>query len=116
MTENELLDSGFVRYRQNPDNSRIYISSFQKAIIDDKGTKYIIDCDVYDFKKIQPNSAEEIWFDFRAQLSKNNLPFIVKTIDWFKGPTIKKPSLTEIEVFFETLWKNTNCDYYSKNH
>lgn len=112
MDELELLNSGYNRYRHNPDNIKTYISSFQKSFVDEKGVKFLIDCDVFDFKILQPNSAEDLWFDFRAKLSINGLLFSIKTIDWFKGISDSKPTLSDIESLLESIWINNKCDYH----
>lgn len=112
MEEIELFNSGYNRYRHNPDNVKTYISSFQKPVTDEKGTKYLINCDVFDFKILQPNSAEELWFDFHAKFSINGMMFSIKTIDWFKGPGNEKPKLSDIENLLESIWINNKCDYH----
>lgn len=118
--EQNLIDNGYKIFKNNFNNS---IRGFQKKYTDEKGVKYFLNCYHYNYGEQIPNSSalkidSYCWgAQFNLQNGKCN-----NTVDLhFSGKFIEDDYDTEIsslplvEAFYETFFRNFNCEYYESN-
>jgi hypothetical protein len=79
---------------------RFYKGSWQRRIIDDRGTRYFINVNLYEFDGTRAASAE-VQFH---------------TLDDREGDAInidrRVNAIPEIEAFFAEVWEKLGCGYY----
>jgi hypothetical protein len=83
---------------------------YQKKVVDNKWTKYFINCIVYDTTWVDI-------FEFDVQLTNNNRSINISTVSWFNDAAEKYrkyPELKEVEDIFENLWIAYWWEYYEE--
>lgn len=106
INQENLIKSGYSQFESclNKDNE-MYLKSYQKKIVDEKGIKYFITIDFYDLSTV--NKTLGIQFQTHVQFnSKSGFTFDVS------GLNDKKITIAELEAFYEKVWSNMDCEYY----
>lgn len=108
--EQQLIRHGFKKFTNQLEKSSVgYIYSYQLRVDDDKGKKYFIDVDLYDYnltpfvKTVPKSFLEDLRPQFYAQFNSKGETF---NVEWLEK------DVEGAIAFFERLWQSMRCDYY----
>ena len=120
ITVETLISNGYKKYvdsfKLDGDSSALspYKGSYQKIVYGEKGKKYFINFDVYDFKNSRFSRTDmnfEIKISAHAQFESKD----VGTIN-FELLDCNQKSLVQVEQWFEKMWMTSNCKHYSEDY
>lgn len=104
----KFVAAGFKKHTSDPLNRDKdgYITSFQKRVTDDRGTRYFID--VAQFRFILPGRCDMEHYGITGQFCRNGGKQTFN-VDMFSSGV---ESVVDIEEFFDAMWRGLKCDYY----
>lgn len=107
MNDNDILNAGYKEYKPTPFHSEGVTRCFQKRFDDEKGKKYFIDINKWEFPP-HPHTGEQIpeSYEFETQFNKNDKPMNITLFNRWE--------IEEVEQFFEEMWIKMNLDYYER--
>jgi hypothetical protein len=114
----QMLQAGY-RFHTNHGKGLGCKGLYQRKIKDEEGTRYFINCFVWNFAEAFPHASapEGDKYSFEVQFyDREGETFDVKTHDNFEanqyGRKIK--TLREVEDFFTVIWEAACCGYYDE--
>lgn len=116
--EKQLEEAG---YRWFEDMWKNSLRGFQKRFRDERGTKYFITGYHWNFGLTYPDRAEnrdQYSFDVQFRIKENSKDQTIDikyNADFLPNPYREVTKLTEVEDFYEKMWKDIGADYYELN-
>lgn len=106
INKENLIKAGYSEFQSVLNgNNDFYLYSYQKKVLDEIGVKYFINLNFFDMTEI--NEKLGIQFSSEVQFNlQNEFTFDVH------GHYNKELTISELEMFYENIWKNMNCKYY----
>ena len=109
ITDEKILQAGYVEYTPPPINNEYVTKFFQKCFSDDMGKKYYIDIKRWDFPP-HPYTSDPIPTSYEFEVQFNTEDDRVMDLTLFsRGWTIENA-----EEFVEEMWQKMNLRYYEK--
>jgi hypothetical protein len=106
LTEQELIDKGFRKWKSNDISFPYSDFFFQKKFVDDVGVKYFVDVVHYPVKHYpNGNIANESW-KIHQNINEPHMRFDQHDFESLDN------ALEKCEKFFQTM----GCEYYEKNY
>ena len=109
--KDQLLAEGFQRYKYSTvRDKQCYEESYQLQVLDDKGVKYFINIDLYDYRKADwhHNLPSPILEDLQGtyQVQFNTREGHVFNVDFTANTT------EHVVAFFDKMFYAMDCSYY----
>jgi hypothetical protein len=113
--EQDIIESGWKKFKSAVHRrERFYIESFQAKITDEKGIRYFINCDKFDYKH-----DDKFTYVFNMQFKNKKSQHVnIETCQWhFYEDKYNNyvSTLTDVYILAEDIWESLGADYYEVN-
>ena len=108
MTDKEILDRGYHRYERTQFDDWYVECQFQKRFDDEKGKKYFITINKWDWTSFHRNDMPNYSYELETQIYKKDTHEPID-MTFFAGWNVD-----EVEEYMEKIWSPELFDYYEE--
>jgi hypothetical protein len=108
MTDEYIIEKGYKEFEPTYLNSPNVVKCFQKRFDDDKGKKYFITINKWDWTSFHRNDMVDYSYELETQIYKKNTHEPID-MTFFAGWNVD-----EVEEYMEKIWSPELFDYYEE--